>query len=166
MSYAQLNDWSDEIAGQLAAAAGGTEWRVGILCDRSPSLVAGLLGTLKAGGAYVPLDKEFPASRLQYCVEDARVDAIVTDSDPSEVERLLGETASRLPTIRLGKEQPAGGRDDRTATRSLRVSKDPGLAYVIYTSGSTGTPKGVTISHQNMSNFLSAMKREPGIRSG
>jgi len=166
VSYAQLNDWSDEIAGQLAAAAGGTEWRVGILCDRSPSLVAGLLGTLKAGGAYVPLDKEFPASRLQYCVEDARVDAIVTDSDPSEVERLLGETASRLPTIRLGKEQPAGGRDDRTATRSLRVSKDPGLAYVIYTSGSTGTPKGVTISHQNMSNFLSAMKREPGIRSG
>ena len=40
------------------------------------------------------------------------------------------------------------------------------LAYVIYTSGSTGTPKGVEIPHRAVVNVLSAIGREPGMRSG
>ena len=39
------------------------------------------------------------------------------------------------------------------------------LAYVLYTSGSTGKPKGVQISNRALVNFLSAMQREPGLRS-
>src|SRR5579862_4192820 len=35
---------------------------------------------------------------------------------------------------------------------------------VIFTSGSTGRPKGVQIQHRAVVNFLSSMRREPGIR--
>ena len=36
-------------------------------------------------------------------------------------------------------------------------------AYVIFTSGSTGRPKGVRIPHRAVVNFLSSMRREPGL---
>src|SRR5437773_11983203 len=39
------------------------------------------------------------------------------------------------------------------------------LAYMIYTSGSTGRPKGVQIPHRAVVNFLSSMRREPGLIS-
>ena len=37
------------------------------------------------------------------------------------------------------------------------------LAYVIYTSGSTGNPKGVEITHGAAVNFLTSMRRQPGM---
>ena len=37
------------------------------------------------------------------------------------------------------------------------------LAYVIYTSGSTGRPKGVQITHGSVVNFLTSMRRRPGL---
>jgi non-ribosomal peptide synthetase component F len=37
------------------------------------------------------------------------------------------------------------------------------IAYVIYTSGSTGKPKGVCVPHRAVANFLSSMRREPGL---
>ncbi len=40
-----------------------------------------------------------------------------------------------------------------------------GIAYVIYTSGSTGQPKGVQIPHSAVVNFLSSMRRQPGLAS-
>ena len=43
----------------------------------------------------------------------------------------------------------------------VTLSSDP--AYLIYTSGSTGQPKGVRISHGALSNFLHAMRHEPGL---
>jgi amino acid adenylation domain-containing protein len=44
------------------------------------------------------------------------------------------------------------------------VGSDPEqLAYVIYTSGSTGRPKGVQIPHRALVNFLTTMRRRPGL---
>ena len=51
--------------------------------------------------------------------------------------------------------------EDKQSIRSGRNASD--LAYVLYTSGSTGRPKGVQISHRAVVNFLSSMKRRPGI---
>jgi amino acid adenylation domain-containing protein len=39
------------------------------------------------------------------------------------------------------------------------------LAYVIYTSGSTGKPKGVQIPHRAVVNFLTSMRRRPGMEA-
>ncbi|MFL9458779.1 AMP-binding protein [Tolypothrix bouteillei VB521301_2] len=51
---------------------------VGICVERSLEMVVGLLAILKAGGAYVPLDPEYPTERLNFMVEDARVQALLT----------------------------------------------------------------------------------------
>ena len=49
----------------------GPETLVGICLERSPALVAGVLGILKAGGAYVPLDPVYPGKRLAFILEDS-----------------------------------------------------------------------------------------------
>ena len=55
LTYSELNFIADQIADGLREAGVGNGCLVGILLDRSPEMVAGLLGIWKAGGAYVRL---------------------------------------------------------------------------------------------------------------
>ena len=51
LTYSELNFTADQIADGLSEAGVGDGCLVGILLDRSPEMVAGLLGIWKAGGA-------------------------------------------------------------------------------------------------------------------
>lgn len=72
LSYAALNAWADRIAAELTARVDAPESRVGLLIERSPALVAGMLGALKAGFPYVPLDPVMPKARIQRILRDSR----------------------------------------------------------------------------------------------
>ena len=161
LSYRDLNAKSESVARRLQAQGVGPNQLVGICVERSLDLVVGLLGILKAGGAYVPLDPGYPASRLQYMLEDSRAPLILTQ------RALLGGLLPLLPTgtkavvideagaQTSGLASPAAQRDQAVTTADL--------AYVIYTSGSTGNPKGVMIGHKGLTNFLTSMARCPGL---
>jgi len=74
----------------------------------------------------------------------------------------LGARFSELPLTVVSlddeREQIAG-----RSTSNLAVDVTPAnLAYVIYTSGSTGRPKGIMVSHENVVNFFTGMKRSIG----
>ncbi|KRD73971.1 non-ribosomal peptide synthetase [Lysobacter sp. Root983] len=152
LSYAELDAQADALARALAARGVGPGELVGLFVERSPRMLVGLLGVLKAGAAYVPMDPSYPAERLGYMVEDARMRLIVS-------ERAL---QAQLPACDC---EPLW-LDDLDAAPGARVDSGVGpedLAYVIFTSGSTGRPKGVQIPHRAAVNFLSAVAREPGL---
>ncbi|MGC5771798.1 AMP-binding protein [Paenibacillus pabuli] len=44
---------------------------VGIMVERSPEMIVGILAIMKAGGAYVPIDPEYPAERIALILEDS-----------------------------------------------------------------------------------------------
>src|SRR6185436_8769133 len=99
---------------------------VGVCLDRSPGLIAALIGILKAGAAFVPFDAKYPAQRLQYMFEDAGVRLLLTSAArqhiaPASVEVALVEQAA-AETIEADVEKK----------RPL-VSPDS-LAYMMYTS--------------------------------
>src|SRR6185312_1053925 len=148
-SYRTLLRRVGTIAAALRAEGVGAEVLVGLSIERSPDMVAGLLGILAAGGAYLPLDPAFPATRLQMILEDAKPAAILTTRDiaprlpASEARILLAEDCRGEPM------EPHDSPPDR-------------LAYVLYTSGSTGRPKGVEITHRALVNLLVSMQRQPG----
>ena len=48
------------------------------MMERSVELVVALLGVLKAGGAYLPLDPAYPHERLQFIIDDAKPEVILT----------------------------------------------------------------------------------------
>ena len=53
---------------------------MGLCLPRSPQMVIGILGILKAGGCYVPLDPEYPRKRLEYLLEDAQIELVVSEA--------------------------------------------------------------------------------------
>ena len=148
-TYADLAARSGTIAGRLRAAGVGPETRVGVFAERSPALVAALLGVLEAGGTYVPLDPGYPPERIAFMLEDSAAAVVLADADLAA--RLPADGLPRPPAVLtldelLDPEAPAAPTEEAAEDRPTRV--DPRqLAYLIYTSGSTGRPKGVAISH-------------------
>ncbi|MFJ4011024.1 amino acid adenylation domain-containing protein [Streptomyces sp. NPDC090026] len=126
-TYAELDRWSNRIAHHLRARGAAPDRRVALLMERSPLMVAAILGTLKAGAGHVPLDPTVPR---------ARTELLLAGLDPVVVldERFAEEDLSGLPETA---PEPAGLHADH-------------LAHVMHTSGSTGTPNAVEVSHRNV----------------
>ncbi|MCF5434524.1 amino acid adenylation domain-containing protein, partial [Pseudomonas syringae] len=146
VTYADLNERSNQVADVLLSLGIAPDDRVAICVERSVEMVVGLLGILKAGGAYVPLDPGYPPERLHYMLEDSAPVAVLVQRTTRD---LLG--ALTMPVLDLqGVNRAAEARHDRV----LPTVTPQHLAYVIYTSGSTGQPKGVMIEHRAIVNRL------------
>ncbi|GKT95947.1 AMP-binding enzyme [Colletotrichum tofieldiae] len=65
LTYAQLNDKSDQLAAWLRLRKMETETLVAVLAPRSCLTTIAFLAILKAGLAYLPLDVNVPAARLE-----------------------------------------------------------------------------------------------------
>jgi len=159
LDYRTLDARANRIARLLRGHGVGRGALVGLALDRGADMLAALLGILKSGAGYVPLDPQFPADRLAYMAADAGLAALLTQQRhaggfdlggrPVLALDALAAELEALPAERLGRDEAAA---------------DPeSPAYVIYTSGSTGRPKGVQVPHRAVSNFITAMQREPGL---
>ena len=149
LSYRELDRQADAIASHLGRMGVKRGSLVAICVERSPAMLAALLGIWKAGAAYVPLDPSYPSQRLQFILEDSGAHALL-------IERALEGLFPRLeiPVLRLDASHQRLGVE--------RGESAPGaedLAYVIYTSGSTGKPKGVPIRHRSLVNLLASMSK-------
>ncbi|WP_414942493.1 amino acid adenylation domain-containing protein [Amycolatopsis sp. cmx-11-51] len=147
VSYGELDRWSARLAGGLRAAGVNPGDLVGVCLDRSVELVAVLLAVLKAGAAYVPLDPAYPAERLAYTVDDARLSVVITTLPGFPV-------SPGLRVVTPGTVAELGGDG---APGTIEGGPDE-AAYVIYTSGSTGRPKGVLVPHANVVALVDATR--------
>ena len=156
LTYRELDLRAATVAARLRAAAVGPGVIVGVCTSRTVALVTALLGVLKAGGAYLPLDAEYPAERLRFMIEDARIGALVVEEglpgapDPPDVCVIPLDAAGRLAGTLAS--SPDHCDEDGARPRADAGPDDP--AYVIYTSGSTGRPKGALVPHRGVVNYL------------
>ncbi len=169
ITYAELDERSDRLARELAAAGVGPEVRVAVALERSPALIEAFFGVLKAGGVYVPIDPSYPAERIELMLEDSGAAVVLRDPHPPSpplpsalpipLER--GEQSrSSLELEKLFSPLPGEGSADG------RGAGGEGPAYVIYTSGSTGRPKGVVALHRGLATFSLAMADALGLGPG
>ncbi|OKP02968.1 non-ribosomal peptide synthetase [Xenorhabdus eapokensis] len=121
--------------------------RVGLLLNRNEDSIAALLAVLKTGASYVPIDPNYPQERIEYMLQDAAVDCIVTTR---EFVTTLSATIHKVVL------------DETVFIRDVNwqsVQRKPeDELYVIYTSGSTGQPKGVRLLNKTLSNLLTWQK--------
>jgi amino acid adenylation domain-containing protein len=157
LSYAQLNERSNQLARYLRAQGVGGEDLVGICVERGLEMVVGLLGILKAGAAYVPLDPNYPAERVEHMVRDAAPKVLLTQQQLRG--RLEGLGSAQVVALDEQWEQIAGYEGSDLDARALGMHSGQ-LAYVIYTSGSTGKPKGAMNEHRAVINRLWWMQKE------
>ncbi|MBL8348627.1 MAG: amino acid adenylation domain-containing protein, partial [Rubrivivax sp.] len=147
IAYGELNRRANRVAHALIAAGAGPGTVVGLCLERTPDLVAGLLGVLKSGAAYLPLDLAYPAERVQFILDDARAPLLVSQSALRTQRPAFAGTVVEIDDAeleRFGTDDPAprSGEDD--------------LVYIIYTSGSTGRPKGTLLTHRAVRRLMDA----------
>jgi amino acid adenylation domain-containing protein len=156
LTYRALDERANQLAHTLQSLGVGPDVLVGICVERSLEMVVGLLGVLKAGGAYVPLDPSYPAERLAFMLEDARVPVLLTQ------ERLAGSLSMCSAHV-MCLDGAGQAWKDSPRLRPVSGAAAESLAYVLFTSGSTGRPKGVEIPHRALTNFVHSMHRRPGM---
>ncbi|MSA72245.1 non-ribosomal peptide synthetase [Holdemania massiliensis] len=139
----QLQQKTIQIAGLLSEVKPGS--KIGLLVHRSDQLIAAMLAIMHTGCAYVPLDPQFPDSRIATMLQQAEVEAVLTE--PSLIKRV----EAQFHPVSLTDTAPAGWKN-----KPVRSMEDD--HYVLFTSGSTGKPKGVRITHRNTAAFLESMR--------
>lgn len=136
-TYGELEGRANALANQLRNRGVRAGDFVGVCLDRSPGLIAALLGILKTGAAYVPFDSKYPKARIDYLFRDSHVRLLVTDSNHARIAP-EGTEVLLLTTEAV---------DERAPESSADVGPES-PAYLMYTSGSTGEPKGVIVPHR------------------
>jgi amino acid adenylation domain-containing protein/non-ribosomal peptide synthase protein (TIGR01720 family) len=159
LSYGQLNQRANQLARRLRAHGVGPDSLVGVAAERSIELVVALLATMKAGAAYVPLDPEYPAARLAYVMQEARLELVLTQKPLRH--RFEAEGVEVWCLDDATQNEIAGDELDLA-----RVVWPNSLAYCIYTSGSTGRPKGVGNTHEGLVNRLLWMQAAYPLSTG
>jgi amino acid adenylation domain-containing protein len=159
LTYFELDQKADQLAGLLISRGISTDDLVGIYTDRSVEMIVGVLGVLKSGGAYVPFDPSYPTDRIKLMLDSAELKVIVTQK---KYVRLLTKMKKDLPVIVL--EDFASEKIENTnLIKKPNISGDD-LAYVIYTSGSTGIPKCAGVFQKGWRNLLHWFTSEFGIK--
>lgn len=119
--------------------AGGAERHALLAANGVPWAIADL--ALHTGRSFtVPLPGSFTRAQMSHALEDAGIDAVLTD-EPSHATSLLAgwHYDGRAPASGLHRYR-------RLLDASLRPVAPPGTCKVTYTSGSTSNPKGVCLA--------------------
>lgn len=143
MTYRELKDKSDKVAGVLQQKGIRQDEIIGLVTKRSFSMVIGMIGILKAGAAYLPIDPLYPKERINFMMKDSGAKIILTNLFVNRLLDFGGDIFSIDNICNSGEY-----------VHLKEVGDATDLAYVIYTSGSTGTPKGVMIEHGAVINFI------------
>lgn len=155
LTYQELNSKANQLARELKAKGVGRDRLIGVMFDRSITMVIGVLAILKAGGAYVPFDPNYPEERIQFMLEDSGVELLVTQS----------HLKSLIPVNYSGAIidiEVTDGSGWESSNLDILVEPE-NLAYVVYTSGSTGKPKGVLGQHGPLLNIYYAWREYYGL---
>lgn len=138
-TYKQLDEMSNSLAYFLREKGIKPNDVVPIIAKRDWRIIVAMLGILKAGGAYMPVDPSYPVDRVEYMLETAKSQIVLTYGylDQLSIETVdLTDFNFSISTTKID---------------NVNTSND--LCYIIFTSGSTGKPKGVALRHSNVANY-------------
>lgn len=153
LTYKELNEKANMLARKMIEKGVKQQDIVGIMLNRSPEMIIGLIAILKCGATYLPIDPEYPEERISYMLENSETKIILINSS---TEKCVAKEYLKI-NIELSNNEIY---NNNTSTKNINIQVDSNtLAYIIYTSGSTGKPKGVMITNKNLNNFVKGMKQ-------
>jgi long-chain acyl-CoA synthetase len=157
LSYADLDEASNRLAGALVKLGVGKGDRVAVLLANSPEFIISFFGIVKVGAIAVTLDPKYKLGELACLFNDSQPKVLFTESPTLEpltpalpqfkcIQQVIG-LSSQLKGQFLSYDEllasgPAG-----------KIKPEPGpddLAIIAYTSGPSFNPRGIALTHQNI----------------
>jgi acyl-CoA synthetase (AMP-forming)/AMP-acid ligase II len=147
VTYRQLNDRSNQVAGLLRDRGLGFGDHIGIFMENTPRYLEVVWAAQRSGIYFTPINFHFNAEEVAYIVDDCDASAFITSAALSEV---ASEVTQLLPA-RVETRLVVGGRLDGYEEYEEAISgyaAEPleeeleGHA-MMYSSGTTGRPKGI-----------------------
>lgn len=148
LTYRQLDEASNQVAGQLAGIVGPGDV-ITVVSDGSLLWVTSILGIVKTGATYCPIDVKLPAERARIIQSESTASVCLVPSRKLQNLFDLGP----LPKVIVAEDLL-----DTTAKESVRLETKTSprdTACIVFTSGSTGKPKGVQVHHLGILSYLS-----------
>ena len=81
LTYAELDQRSNQVANWLISRGVKKETVVAIYLGRSVDMIVSIFGILKAGGAYLPLNTDYPFDRLKYILRETKAAVLISQVD-------------------------------------------------------------------------------------
>jgi long-chain acyl-CoA synthetase len=154
LTYRQLDQASDRVAANLAAAGIKPGDRVALQLPNIPQFLISYFGILKAGAVVVPLNVLLRAPEIAYHIEDSGALVLITWAG------VLADAVKGAEAAGIGAIFAVGHADalpgvlpferllDGAAPPCEMVMRQPtDTAVIVYTSGTTGRPKGAELTH-------------------
>jgi O-succinylbenzoic acid--CoA ligase len=148
-TYAELDEWVEQVAGRLSALGLTPGDHLGFLLETRPASVGLIHAAMRLGCVLVPLNTRLTATELKSRVERADLAALICESD---TEATAVET-SEVPVASVDDAERASVTDldtvEPTAFDSAPQSADD-PALMLSTSGTIGEPKLVVLTRENL----------------
>jgi len=150
ISYRELAEASERVAGLLAAYDVAPGDRVAIMLPNVPEFASIYYGVLRAGAVVVPMNPLLKAREVAFYLSDSGARMVFTWPAAAEevgtgLEHATGTDMLVVEPERFTELLSEQGRND------VVVDRDPDdTAVILYTSGTTGRPKGAELTHGNL----------------
>ncbi|MDO7888070.1 condensation domain-containing protein [Hymenobacter cheonanensis] len=177
VSYGQLHQQVNAIAGACLQVAPTQRGVVLVLLPKQPAVVATLLGVFKAGKVYLPVSWQLGDNTWCKIWQDIKPQLIVTlATELPRLEALLHRLQAEAPAHLLALD--AGGqlayytwRQGHYHRQELVLAQAPACevaiapddtCYLFFSSGTTGTPKVIEGMQKSLSHFIHWITKEFG----
>ncbi|MFB3888405.1 MAG: long-chain fatty acid--CoA ligase [Candidatus Bathyarchaeia archaeon] len=169
ITYAELDELSDQFAAALACSGVGKGDRVAIFLPNIPQFIIAYYGVLKAGDVLTTISALHREREVEYQLADSGAETVVTlDSLLPIVEAVWHKTAELRTVVVTGVEEYTSNPKSislpegkpgvipfqhflKTGSAAPKVKVGPtDLAALQYTGGTTGSAKAALLTHANL----------------
>ena len=159
LTWAQLRDRSDALAGGLAALGVKRGDTVALMFSNRPDFHVADLAVMTLGATPFSIYQTLAPNEIDYVVSDAGAKVAIVEQQYLEPFLAAGldlehvivvDAPDDLPEGLLRIEDVEGSNPDFDIEASWRQIEPDDLLTLIYTSGTTGPPKGVQLTHSNL----------------
>lgn len=149
VTYAELDERVEALAGLLVKHGAGAGGRVAVLADNGPEVIVAFLAAARAGAAVIPINPALTATEIVGVFIDLAPRLLLLETEPSSVIGSLCQEHDIEPLVMA----PIGSPKSENAAPGDVTLPDPdpdAVCLLLQTSGTTGRPKTVPLRQRNL----------------